>query len=184
MTVNVAADPALLAPADELTTLVAFGNLPVCAAVIDTEKVHEAPGLTEPSLSEIVCVVGAAVITPADPHVPFSPLGLSTARPAGSVSVNETADSVPLELGLVMVNDRAVAALSLKPIRLGVNALVMVGGEAASAAGTTPRPIAAVATTVTAVTLVILRRTRGRAPPALRDSVPLNFIPLLRSVPV
>jgi hypothetical protein len=183
ITVRVAADPALLDPAEELTELVVFWKVPVCAAVTDTENVHDAPALTEPPLSEIVCVAGVAVITPVEPQVPFSPLGSSTARPAGRVSVKETADSVPLVFGLLMVNDSAVAALSLNPIRFGVNALVMVGGLAASAVGTTPRPIAAVATTVTAMTPVVLRRPRGRTPLALRDSVPLNCIPLLRSVP-
>jgi hypothetical protein len=147
--------------------------------VTDTENVHEAPALTDPPLSEIAWVAGAAVITPVDPQVPFSPFGSSMARPVGSVSVNETADSVPLVFGLVMVNDNAVAALSLNPIRAGVNALVILGGLAASAVGTTARPIAAVATTVTAMTPDVLRRSEGRAPPALRDSVPLNFIPLL-----
>jgi hypothetical protein len=182
MTVSAAAEPAVLSPADELTTLVAFWKVPVCAAVIDTENVHEAAALTEPPLSEIVWVAGPAVITLVDPHVPFSPLGLSTARPVGRVSVNETADSVPLVFGLVMVNDKAVAALSLNPMSAGVNALAMVGGLAARAVGTTPRPIAAAATTVTTMTPVVLRRSSGRTPPAPRDSVPLNFIPLLLSV--
>ena len=182
MTVSAAAAPASLAPADEWTALVVSWNVPVCAAVTDTENVHDAPALTEPPLSEIACVDGAAVITPADPHVPLSPLGSSTARPAGSVSVKATPDNVPLALELVMVNDRAVAALSLKPIRLGVNALVMVGGVAARAAGTTPRPSPAVATTVAAMTPVVRRRLHGRALRAQPDWVSLNVMPLLRSV--
>jgi hypothetical protein len=57
-----------------------------------------------------------------------------------------------------------------------------VAGLAARAVGTTPRPIATVATAVTGMTRVILRRPCGRTPLVLRDSVPLNFIPLLRSV--
>src|ERR1700748_773110 len=123
ITVRVAADPALLDPAEELTELVVFWKVPVCAAVTDTENVHDAPALTEPPLSEIVCVAGVSLITPVDPQVPFSPLGSSTARPAGRVSVKETADSAPLVFGLLMVNDSAVAALSLKPIRVGVDAV-------------------------------------------------------------
>src|SRR5690348_15637154 len=87
MTIRLADDPALLEPADEPTTLVVFWNVPVCAAVTDTENVHDAAALIEPPLSEIVCVAGAAVITLPDPHVRFSPLGSSMASPAGSVSV-------------------------------------------------------------------------------------------------
>jgi hypothetical protein len=103
-----------------------------------------------------------AVITLVDPQVPLSPLGSSTASPAGRVSVNATSDKVPLALGLVMVNDSAVAELSLSPIRLGVNALVMVGGVAASADGATARPH----TMTTA------------APTGRRSEFRLNMIPL------
>ena len=66
--------------------------------------------------------------------MPFSPLGSSTVRPAGRVSVNATEVSVPLALGFVIVTDSAVASVSPTPIRLGVNALAILGGAAAAAA--------------------------------------------------
>ena len=75
-------------------------SVSVWVAVTEIEKVQDAPALMEPPLSEIVCDAGAAVITPVDPHVPFSLLGSSTARPAGSVSVKAIADSVSLVLGV------------------------------------------------------------------------------------
>ena len=52
------------------------------------------------------------------------------------MSVNETEERAPLVFGLAMVTDRDVAELSLSPIRLGVNAVVTVGGAAAMAVGT------------------------------------------------
>ena len=121
-----------------------FVSVPVWLAIRDTEIVQAAAAFTEPPLSEIVCEPGAAVMTPAVPQVPFSPLGSSTVRPAGSVSVNATDDSVPLAFGLVIVIDSAVASVSPTPIRFGVNALVMVGGAAAATAvDAACRPMAA-----------------------------------------
>lgn len=50
----------------------------------ETEEVQLAAAFTEPPASEIVCEPGLAVMTPADPHVPFSPLGLSMVSAAGA----------------------------------------------------------------------------------------------------
>src|ERR1700709_741737 len=98
------------------------------------EMVQLAATFTDPPARENVDAPGAAVLTPAEPQVPFSPLGLSTVRPAGRGSVKPTPESVPLALGLAMVMESAVAVESPAPISLGVKALVTVGGiEAAMA---------------------------------------------------
>ena len=58
--------------------------------VTATEKLQFAPPLRLPPLSEIVPDPGLAVTELLDPQLPLTPLGLSTIRPLGSVSVNET----------------------------------------------------------------------------------------------
>jgi len=140
-TVSDAGAGAALVPAEELAAAGASAKLPVWLGTTDTENVQLAAAFTEPPVKEIVCDPAFAVMTPAEPHVPFSPLGSSTASPAGRVSVNDTEESVPLALGFAMVTDRAVAELSLKPMRFGVKVVATVGGAAARAAGAiTARP--------------------------------------------
>ena len=167
-TVREAGAGAALLPAEELTAPGASAKLPVWLGVTDTENVQLAAALTEPPVREIACAPGLAVITPAEPQVPFSPLGLSMVSPAGSVSVNATAERVPLAFGLAIVTDREVAELSLSPIRLGVNAVVTVGGAAALAAGAaSAKPAVAPSDRVSAPTPRRLPRP-SRPVPSLR----------------
>src|SRR5580693_8400112 len=86
-----------------------------------------APLASEPPVRVIWLEPGFAVSTPELPHVPFWPLGSSTTRPAGSVSVMAIPETVD-GLGLVIVIDSAVG----EPIVTcaGVNALAIVGGGA------------------------------------------------------
>jgi hypothetical protein len=102
-----------------------------------TEIVQLEPALMLPPVSEIVLAPGLAVTVLLEPQVPLSPLGLSTTRLAGSVSVNATPLSEPLEFGLVIVTDSELVPPTA--IEVGVNALVVLGGlvAAAAIAGTT-----------------------------------------------
>jgi hypothetical protein len=180
-TVRVSVSPALLLPAEELTGPVSLDRVPAWPAINEIDRVQAAPDFSEPALSEKVCEPGTAVTTLVEPQVPFSPLGLSTVRPAGSASLNEIDDRVPLAFGLVMVIESAVASVSPTPIRFGVNALVMVGGAvAASAVGAAYRPTAA-----TAAIEAVAKPVSVRPCPALTAvrrlrAIPFNSGPLLR----
>ncbi len=95
-----------------------------------------------PPVSAIVEEPASAVSMLVEPHVPVRPFGLSTATPAGSVSVNATPLRA-LVFGLVIVNESAVVPPD--PIEAGVNALLSVGGftAALAAAGSATNSAAA-----------------------------------------
>jgi hypothetical protein len=161
-TVNVCVSPVVLDPAEELTGPVLLDRVPVNDATTDTEIAQFVAPLSDPPVKEIVDPPGAAVITLPVPHVPFSPFGLSTVKPAGSVSVNETADSVAVAFGLVIVIDRAVAVESPRPTSVGVKALVIVAGATGVAAAADPAATsAAVAAALAASSAATRRRVRG-----------------------
>ena len=100
--------------------------------VTSAETVQLAPAASFPLGQADRAEPGAAVRVLVDPQVPFCPFGLSTTRPAGSVSVNAIPFREPLEFGLVIVNDSAAVLPTV--IEAGVNELVSVGGLAARAA--------------------------------------------------
>jgi hypothetical protein len=180
-TIKVSVSPALLPPAEKLTGPVSLDRVPVWPAINETDTVQAVPGFSEPALSEKVCEPAAAVTTLVDPQVPFSPLGLSTVRPAGSASVNEIDDTVPVAFGLVMVTESAVASVSPTPIRFGVNPLVMVGGAvAASAVGAEYRPMAATAAIEAVATPVNVRAFPVLTAVRRLRAIPCNSGPLLR----
>src|SRR5579859_274414 len=116
-------DPALL----DVTVPVVFTLCPPLVPTTFTENVHEPPAAIVPPARfttenpETVPVV----IVPA-PHEPVSPLGLATARPAGSVSPKPTPVSATVAFGLVMVKLSVVWAFRL--MLAAPNAFAMLGG--------------------------------------------------------
>jgi hypothetical protein len=74
-------------PSEETTALVVFVFVPAELAVTLTEKAQEAFGASVAFARLIVLLPAVAVITPAS-QLPVRPLGVETATPAGSGSVN------------------------------------------------------------------------------------------------
>jgi hypothetical protein len=159
-TVSVCAAASALFPADELTTPGVLRNVPGVAATTSIVIEQFAAAANEPPVSEKTEVPGVAVITPAEPQVPLSPLGLSIVKPTGSVSVKPRDESLAVGLGLVIVTDRALAVDSPTPISGGVKALVTVGGAGGVAASAGPLVASAAVPTAASATSPATRRRR------------------------
>src|ERR1700691_445278 len=85
--------------------------MPAKLAVTFTENAHEALVATVPPERVMVCDLDAAKIAPL-PQVPFRPLGVETARPAGKLSLNARPVSATAEFGFTIVKLREVEAPS------------------------------------------------------------------------
>src|ERR1051326_1961883 len=90
-----------------------------------TENVQEPLAAIVPPLRLIVFVPCVAVIVPA-PHVPVSPFGVETTRPAGSVSLKATPVNATVVFGLLMVKLSEVEPFS--GMLAAPNAFAIVGG--------------------------------------------------------
>ena len=152
--------------------------MPGVVEVTLTCRVQLAEAASLPPVSEIVDPPATAVSVLVEPHVPFWPFGLSTASPAGSVSVKATPLSA-LAFGLVMVNDSAVVPPD--PIEAGVNWLAIVGGftsadalagSAKSSSAATIAPLNVLACVLTRVPF--RRATACSTPPRRTQSAKLH----------
>jgi hypothetical protein len=76
-------------PSVEVTFPVVLFLVPAAVPVTLTEKVHDALAARVPADRVTVPVPAVAVIAPV-PHVPVSPFGVETTKPAGSVSLKPT----------------------------------------------------------------------------------------------
>jgi hypothetical protein len=103
------------------------------------------------------------------------PVGLSIVNPAGSVSVNDTADRAVVGFGLATVIDRAVPVESPTPTTVWVKALVIVGGATGVAAAAGPATTSAAVAAALAATSAATRR-----PP--RDSTTLLRVMSLKEL--
>ncbi len=100
------------------------------------------------------------MITPAEPQVLFNPFGSSIVRPAGSVSVNASAESLLVGLELAIVIPRAVDVESPTPISVGAKALVIVGGGRGVTASAGPAATSAAPPTAVSAARAATRRRR------------------------
>src|SRR5689334_3505361 len=112
-------------PSVEVTAPVVLLCDPAATPVTFTEKVQLPAAAIVPPLRLIVLEPAVAVIVPA-PHVPVSPFGVETTRPAGSVSLKATPVSATVAFGLLMVKLRLVEPFS--GMLAAPNAFEIVGG--------------------------------------------------------
>ena len=104
---------------------------PAVVAVTLTENVHDDPAAGEavsvPPERLTAPLPAVAVIVPA-PQVPARPLGVEITKPAGKLSVNATPLRGLKVLGFVTVKFNVLLVFSA--MLVGLNDLVIVGGEA------------------------------------------------------
>jgi hypothetical protein len=112
-------------PSVEVTAPVVLVCDPAAVPVTLMENVHELLAAIVPPERLMVFVPAVAVIVPA-PHVPVSPFGVETTKPAGSVSVKATPESATVVLLFWMVNVSEVEPFS--GIEAAPNALMITGG--------------------------------------------------------
>jgi hypothetical protein len=84
-------------PSVEETVPVVLALAPAVVPVTLTENVQELLAAMVPPERPIVPAPAAAVIVP-EPHVPDSPLGVETTKPAGSVSLKATPEAATVVL--------------------------------------------------------------------------------------
>ncbi len=113
-------------PSFELTLPVVLFLVPSLAPVTFTEKVHDALAASVAPDKLILPEPAVAVIVP-PPHEPFSPFGVATTSPDGSVSVTVTPLTEEPLLGLLIVKLKLVVPFTA--IVDAPNVFVIVGEE-------------------------------------------------------
>ena len=130
VTVRLALDVFPGPPSVEVTCTELFLT-PAVVPVTSTEKLHVEPGAGDavnvPPDKLMVPLPAVAVIVPL-PHDPVTFGGVATTSPEGKVSVNATPLNATPVFGLLML--KLSVLLAFNTMLVGLNDLVMLGGEA------------------------------------------------------
>ena len=160
----------------EVTALVTLFFVPRDVDEMVTEKVQLELAASVALLKLMLVEFPTAVIVP-PPQLPLKPLGLSTIKPDGKLSVNPTPVSEPALLGLVIVKDKDVKLPS--PMLAAPKILEIVGAVATFRLALAIRPVPPLVEVIALVVLFFVPEVVPVTLTVIVQVAPTATVPLL-----